>query len=367
MGKSKIQEETSTELRRPAFIDLYNLHLQAGIVYKEVPKDILRNEDEPVYAKIGDVYYPIPPEELTPPGECQDWESLTLYTKEIKMPTEEEKQRIINFFKNHAPHVTKYLTFYEQENGIPWFENNDDFLPFMNEYQNIQKLVDGYLEDSIEPNLISWLKERIQESKQTLHFKKVESQEFVNPMEIEEQTISLKKYQILYEGSTTSGSRFGLGLGVLFFQIYTTLARMLEGEVKIDKCKRNDCNNIFLKSGKRKYCRECSSKAKLENDRKEVRKEAAKVYKTLCDWIDKWLKQDSRGITATELKEELKKIAEGSYKPGSIETQFLGGITAKSLGRLLPQVEEKLKEKGILIEIKKRKKGYLYRFTRIQA
>lgn len=144
--------------------------------------------------------------------------------------------------------------------------------------------------------------------------------------------------------------------------VCTEFIKVLKGEVEIQRCKRNDCNNIFLKSGKREYCSdECSYEAKLENDREAVRQEAAKVYKTLCDLIDKWLKQDSREITATELKEELKKIAKGSYIP------FLGGVTAKSLGRLLPQVEEKLKEKGILIEIKKRKKGYLYRFTRIQS
>lgn len=143
---------------------------------------------------------------------------------------------------------------------------------------------------------------------------------------------------------------------------------------QIHRCELSKCNNIFLKSGKgsgkRKYCsNRCSLEAKRENDREEVRKEAAKVYKALCNLLDEWLKQDSEWITASQLQDDLLLYlaeTEGSYKPGSTETPFLGGSTAYSLGKLLPRVKERLQERRILIEIKKRKKEYLYRFIRTQ-
>ncbi len=341
-------------MKESVLADFYNLHLK--LKKQRVPKpleealteekmlEILARPDEDEQQKIRKffkTYVPNAVRKLTAERK-QQIQELFCYDKfeelEEKIDKawqndeQEEGRSLFDYKRNIFVDASTTLEGYETIYGVSWFDDSR-FKLFAEEYQHIRWSIKIYLDSDQKNAGRDWLKSRIN----------------------------------IYTQNPNKAWQFGIYLGGIFPLIHKEAMSVLKGELQVQRCQQNGCNNIFLKSRRRKYCSECSYKAKLERDREGVRQEAAKVYKTLCNLIDKWLKQDSEGITATELKEELKKIAKESYKPGSIEIPFLGGVTAKSLGRLLPQVEEKLKEKGILIEIKKRKKGYLYRFTRIQS
>ncbi len=324
-------------------IDLYNIHLPTEI---PPPNEVKQKLTETVFR-----HYRISPGVIREPYATQGY---NLSPIDYRIPIADGREvKIAKDFLGYQP------------SDVDWWET--DYPSFLEEYFHIRSFLDSYLEGKFKANNSAWL-DRVSKNLAyifTIEFDKKHVAPLVvldTPDPSREIDINRVKMNLWVDSSKRTANA-----GILERAYREIIDLIRTKTVHFGKCKRNGCNNIFLKSGRRKYCSdECSSEAKLENDREGVRQEATKVYKTLCDLIDKWLKQDSRGITATKLKEELKKIAKKSYKPGSIETPFLGGVTAKSLGRLLPQVEEKLKEKGILIEIKKRKKGYLYQFTKIQ-
>jgi hypothetical protein len=320
------------------------------------------------------------PTEIPPPNEVKQKLTETIFRYYRISPgvigEQNATQNYIGDFRPIAYHIpiadgrrvtiAKDYLGYQQPSDVDWWAC--DYPSFLEEYAHLRSFLDDYLTGKFKIKNRAWL-DRV--STNVAYILTIElDKKHVAPLAVLDTPDPSREIDInrIKMNVWVDSSKRTANAGILERAYREIIDLIRTKTVHFGKCKRNGCNNIFLKSRRRKYCSdECSYEAKLGNDREGVRQEATKVYKTLCDLIDNWLKQNSRGITATELKKELKKIDSGSYKPGSIETPFLGGVTAKSLGRLLPQVEEKLKEKGILIEIKKRKKGYLYRFTRIQA
>ena len=324
-------------------------------------------------------------------------------------PNEKERQQIRTFFENHAPNVVRKLTDQRKQQirdyfcydkievveaevvvdgfntlqgyeamGVSWFDTTY-FQRFAAEYHHIKELIDKYLDDDkgVANADIDWLESRI-----NMHLDadlNYSDAIYHRDMGFDSQVVSglLKHF---HNENFNEISKFGIPLP--FPSIYKEAMSMLKGELDIQRCQWTECNNILFKTGRRLTCStKCAKKVKLENDRERARLEAEPIHQALCylvdkwlnlseddKWLNKWLKGEGEWIEAKELKTNLLHVAdiEGSYKLRNTETPFLGGTTANNLGKYLPQVKGNLQEMGISVEIKKRKSGYLYRFTRTQ-
>ena len=337
-------------------IALYNLHLPTEI---PPPNEVKQKLTETIFR-----YYRIGPGVIKEPYATQGYYNLSPINYLI--PIADGREVIV---------AKDFLGY--QPSDVDWWET--DYPSFLEEYAHIRSFLDSYLEGKFKANNSAWL-DRVSTNfayKFTIALDKDHEAPLAvldTPDPSREIDINRVKMNLwVDESKRTANAR-------ILERAYREIIDLIRTKtVHFGKCKRNGCNNIFLKSRRRKYCSdECSYEAKLENDRETARENATPIHQALCDLIELWLrlskdneelKQEGKWITASELKEDLLYVAgtEGSYKLNNTEKTFLNGTTANSIGKYIPQTKGKLQEKEVSVEIKKRKKGYFYRFTRTQS
>lgn len=295
----------------------------------------------------------------------------------------------------------KTLDGYEARHGISWFDSRD-FHGFIEGYHYIKDLIDSYIrgdwkvlkdEDIGDPyyayHMRPYIEELIDKGYITISewkISKVKARRVSMYTPDREMEIIIKQYRAeidkiqeleLPKELRPRGSDFRssqIYFGELFPSIYDEAISVLEGKLPIQRCGRNNCNNIFLKSGKgsgnRKYCSECSTIKTYRKNRNEYNKEKAqKVHRTLCDLIDKWLnklKRDSVIVTAAELEKGLKEVAK---KEGIKNTPFSKRYNSvKSLGQYLRHVKKMLEDEyRIKYKIEGKGSEYTYHFKKANS
>lgn len=240
------------ERKRFVFIDLYNLHLAMSPV----------------------------------PTEYQETRTSFL--------GRDGKEKLIEFFKDHAPNLVKYSTakevrrrcttpsgeikvgldeasslgWYEFTFGVSWFESKH-FLLLARQYQGLRKFVDEYLEEELSLESLLWLQRETFVRELCIFVKSPEGKVYRLPdRELSEKLkkIPLSEFEITLDWATTVvPGRLsdkipfpyfgGIELKSLFFNIYDELADLLKDKYKIDRCAKPKCCNVFLKSRiTHKYC-----------------------------------------------------------------------------------------------------------------
>ena len=344
-----------------------------------------------------------------------------LELKDIEFPKAEELERIIGFFKIHAPMFLRKLTLEEKQRiselyytrlrkqivvkgrvtdeeivptlvrdfsdngetffnafttfqgfeattGIPWFFS-PDYDNFIEHYFKVKMLIDSYFDNHVIPKeQMNFLKSKLN-TYMDIHSKMDDARKYLNNKDNEIVSAIITS---IHTSIPTEMGIFTFPLWGLFDMIYSEVISVLEGKLKIGRCKRKDCNNnnILLKSGKgsgkRKYCLKCSNiKTYRENQNKSNIKKAKDVHRKLCDLIDKWLgRRDSMNVTAFELKKMLEKITK---REGITDRPFLKGTTAKNLGQYFRYIKKMLEDEyGITYETDEEESGYVYSFKRVQ-
>lgn len=398
---------------KSVLVDFYNLHLRPSFI-EEPTTEQLRN---------GQIF--------TTPDEDERRRIISFFeiyaSNVLRKLTSEAKRQIRDFeakiyesqkedvlqviLENKKVFVDNYTTLegYDTRNEISWFESHHFHL-FAGEYQYFKDLIDKLINGSITVGDLKALEVRRNEY-------------IVETLNMEVMMGDYEDLRVEFGFEVERNSQhFDLGIyfGELFQSIYDEAISVLKGDLPVQKCKRNDCNNILLKSGNRKYCsKECSREAKRENDRQRGsnNRDTARNHQMLCDlielWLklsgnDEWLKEvkcytgtevsmlknqlkgEGKRISARKLKEALEYLLtdmqeipverlkkyltdrERNYisKYANGKIPFLGdNVSASSLAGLLKEVEDKLKkEKGIdmnpekLTKSGKKKKWYTYQF-----
>jgi len=285
-------------------VDLYNLHLNAG--KREESNNRLGKKEELIF------------------------------------PTEDERNRIINFFKKHAPlkhwnmelliarlqrdnpqidmanieklaredifwelfhlHlqaqspemvVSKMLDAYQTDKGVSWFESPVDFPTFADEYKSVKVLVDGYLQKEIPIESLAWLDMRRAQHTLTTKVEKQNGQQYyLNSLrEVDKlHVIDLHTQKLIFVDKENFRYTFGIPLEELFYQIHMQLTMMLQGRLQIKKCapiptsRTPACRNIFIAEKKQGPEQQfCSSKCRkrIFEHEKKYPEDRAKRYAIL--------------------------------------------------------------------------------------
>jgi hypothetical protein len=239
------------------------------------------------------------------------------------LPDEEPEGEYRIIYENNNPKIVKFKSDSDkhQTDKIVKFKNRLElYETFINDYQRIIRIIDNYINNcNISLDDSFWI------------------------------TNLYRKY------CNYSEYRF-------FLSLKGEIDTLLNSKIKIQKC--NNCNNVFLKSGKgsgkRKYCSECSWLKNQKEEKKEI-------YQNICYLIDKWIGREySRCAKANELTNYLQKIAE---REGITDIPFLKDNYnyARSLGQYLRHIKKMLEDE-YRIEYHKEKEGseHTYYLTRIQ-
>lgn len=316
-------------------------------------------------------------------------------------PDSNEVMRIVEFFKIYQPDVLKKLTEERKReiadsliihesvdsNNIQVIQIADNIQLMQNKeiYFDSQTTLEGYeIRHKFEGKFKSWFMGDVQGFIEEYHFIKglIDSREVTNRdwnlLEARKgmYKIEIVKMELVMGGDKnhsfgsdyrlpfdTTDFHLGIYFGDLFPRIYDEAISMLKGDLQIQRCQRNGCDNIILKKWNRQYCDTCRHIAKNEVSNKNKRKIAKRIHVKLCALIDKWLPQKGEEfIDAASLMLRLRNISD--LKKG----KYVFLQSARSMGRYLnrQEVRDMLKAKGIGIEVvDKNKKGATYKLKRI--
>lgn len=204
------------------------------------------------------------------------------------------KEKLVQFFKEHAPNLTRYVTaheikrkfttpsgeikigfdgtsslgWYKLTSGIPWFES-EHFLPFASQYKSLRKFVHEYLKGKLSLESLLWLQGETSARELRIFMESPEGKAYgLHDPELSEKLkkIPLSEFQITADWTAVVPGRLsgktpfpyfgGIELKSLFFKIYDELAGLLERKYEIGRCAyETKCKSIFWKSRiTQKYC-----------------------------------------------------------------------------------------------------------------
>lgn len=319
-------------------IALYNLHLPTEI---PPPNEVKQKLTETVFR-----HYRISPGVIREPYATQGY---NLSPIDYRIPIADGREVTI---------AKDFLGY--QPSDVDWWET--DYPSFLEEYFHIRSFLDSYLEGKFKINNRAWL-DRV-----STNFAYIFTIEFdkkhVAPLAVldtpdpsREIDINRVKMNLWVDYSKRTANA-----GILERAYREIIDLIRTKTVHFGKCKRNGCNNIFLKSGNRKYCDTCKTPAKREVDKQTKRRKAELNHIRLSALIDKWLpEKGDMSITAYSLMWKLKGISELKREPIYLQSP-------RSLGRYLnlKEMQDMLEEKGIHIKVCKDRKGATYNFTKKQ-
>lgn len=365
------------EKNQPIFVEFYNLHLECGF---EFYQEITLEESQKNIGKfwiLQDGIFILSNEHQSYPYPCWRFFSFPyghkLIVKKITPASEDDKNKIINFFSKYEPEVTAYSTakdiqekgiielkpgtlgnlgLYELNQEVNWFESQD-FLQFMFDYYCFRQLIDGYITKEIPTWTLGWIQEKIQQYRYSLRIWK--DDELIDPIALSG-NISISTLNFKRWGINIKGLIYGLDLAGLFASIHLQVAQLLEGNIKIKRCEYNGCNNIlYVNHRNRRYCfdPECEAKRSAKSSRKSDNAIRELTRKRLVRAIDRLLTQEE---------------IESGFHPASYFTDFetMPNITPRQFGSYISgeRVKRLLRKKRIELTTKKPRNKKKYQFCR---
>jgi len=275
---------------QPIFVEFYNLHLEN--CFTIVPREELGspqwkakvwvrrwseggNDFELTRQEDGKgVVFPVFPE--------PKW-AKTLAIKEIRLPTEETKDKITKFCRRHFFNVfsdynmprnricnmLEGYPIYMSKSINDWV-NSEGFLDFMLDYYCFRKLIDEYLIGQFRVWTLEWFREYLHQFRYDLEIyrgnESINSLIFIDIIDFDEE-LSINSLKFNRQGSyidkTPYKMPYGWLLGYLLSYIYPQVEELLEDRTELKRCQAPKtqrtlkCQNIFIpqKRGKKQeYC-----------------------------------------------------------------------------------------------------------------
>jgi hypothetical protein len=193
---------------------------------------------------------------------------------------EEDRQKIIGFFKEHAPHVLKYQTeeelkeailgnnsfdwleaigtlgMYEMLNDCEWFSSWRAH-HFYIDYVMLRHVVDDYLDNQeTDPGSWNWINATIRLAEPVIVFVDKRTGDVFSQADFpKNEKVDLEKYAALR--SWLIGSEKDINIRELIGRLYNEIIELLEGKFPLKRCAADDCNRIFHpapQGSEQKYC-----------------------------------------------------------------------------------------------------------------
>jgi hypothetical protein len=347
--------------------DFYNLNLECGRTYRP-PRD-----GEEFIEKRGFIQH-----------------GFRFVIDSESYPTPDERERIENFFREHAPNILdvpgsfpkKHLymdkffddTFftlgmYEYEKKRSWFESSD-CLDFADYWQHIAGLMNSLVKGELHLYYFSWFQHNALRWKDSglgrvpheqiegyrLNVRLVDPQGNARrPPEVMAQTLTvpLDSWRVI-DSYAHNPIRFGLFIGAMLFTLHEAVIQALRDPSVLKRCA--GCENIFqVSQNRRKYCsEECRVKYKRTRDNERQAQERAEHYQELAGRLSQLPKGEP--FDATQIATQLNKIAEKRL-----------GYTGHQIGRFLGigALKAELEKHGVSYDRQKTDRQSLYTFRKI--
>jgi len=204
---------------------------------------------------------------------------------------EEDKEKILDFFQEHAPDVLKYqkaeeidalskpidafeitgtLGMYEYAHRKTWFESNDA-RKFYFDYSRLRALADNYLQNfKVSKAAMSWvIKFAGTFSLSVLISNKLTGTQY-SVSTFPEKEVDLSRHAIL-TGQSSAGL-WNLATYELARELYKEIEGILKGIIQIDRCYAGGCDKIFIRVPGGKEQRYCSNACKQRAYRERQKK-----------------------------------------------------------------------------------------------
>ena len=194
--------------------------------------------------------------------------NLTGITEAGWRTPEVDREKIVDFFKEHASSVLKYRTaaeieapqkplgaemigtlgYFEYRRKQSWFDS-DAFNFYVNDYQWVQRIIDSYLEEKTHEGTVAFITSLLQDVRMFTTIKsKKEGREYGSanaPKPINYQDYSWNTRIGTITTTSSDSSKVQLNLGGLYFKLHNEFLSLLNGESEVRKCEANDCQLLF--------------------------------------------------------------------------------------------------------------------------
>jgi hypothetical protein len=221
------------------------------------------------------------------------WESLqpliALYNLHLASPpTDEDKEKIKEYLRRYAPHIFLYqkgsdlvikygtvpgtLPEFQRLEGRDWF-STEYFVDFCQFCRTLCWLLGLYADQKFTGKRLEHLQELLLQFRPTFMLRHRATRELYSIAAFWDAPLDTQRYEILWGGGIVETgevlSKYKIDVGDLLAQLTFSLYRIIANSVRVVRCQRKKCSNIFApkprapRMGKApKYCPSCRSKRK---------------------------------------------------------------------------------------------------------